>query len=100
MLAHVCNDKPLGQSGTPCLLQADRLSDYQDIYDWKPKPNFAFICQTVFITLQFIGEKEYGKTGYSNIFNFLRHLKRDLFRDSILYHITNTDNTYGRASQI
>ena len=33
---------PLGQSGIPRLLHADRLSDYQDIYDWKSKFHFRF----------------------------------------------------------
>ena len=52
----------------------------------------------VFITLQSIGGNEYGKTGHSKIFTFLRHfliiLKRDFFfRASILHHITDTDNT-------
>ena len=31
------NYKPLGQSGIPSRLQADRLSDYQDMYDWTSK---------------------------------------------------------------
>ena len=90
-----CNDsyKPVRQSGTPLLLQADRLSDYQDIYDWKSKPNFAFFL-TVFITLQYIGENEYGKTGHSKIFilrHFLIILKCNFFRASILHHVTDTD---------
>ena len=66
-----CNHhyKPVGQSGIPLLLQADRLSDYQDIYDWKLK--FHFLMG--FITLQSIGKNEYGKTGHSKIVTFLRH---------------------------
>ena len=44
--------------------QADHLSNYQDIYDWKSK----------FHTLQSIGENGYGKTGHSKIFIFfVRH---------------------------
>ena len=54
------------------------------------------IFLTVFITLQSIGENEYGKTGHSKIFTFLRHfliiLKRNSFRASILHHIIDTDN--------
>ena len=40
-----CNDnyKPLGQSWTQWHLQADHLSDYQDIYDWKSISNFVFV---------------------------------------------------------
>ena len=44
--------------------------------------------------LQSIGKDEYGKSGHSKIFTFLRHfliiLKRNLF---MLRHITDTDNT-------
>ena len=36
------NSKHLGQSGIPWLLQPDRLSDYQDIYDWKSKFYISF----------------------------------------------------------
>ena len=86
------NYKHLGQSGTPWLLQADRLSDYQDIYDWKSKSNFEKL--TVFITLQSIWGNEYCKTGHSKIFTFLRHfliiLKRNFVMASILHHITDT----------
>ena len=37
-----CNDnyKSLGQSGIPWILQANRLSDYQDIYVWKLPKGF------------------------------------------------------------
>ena len=35
-LAHATN-KPLGQSGIPWLLQADRMSDHRDIYNRKSK---------------------------------------------------------------
>ena len=49
---------------------------------------------TVFITLQSIGESEYGKTGHSKILNFfealLDHFEAQiLFRASILDHITD-----------
>ena len=49
----------------------------------------------VFKTLQSIGENEYGKTGRSKVFTFLRHfmiiLKRNVFRASKLHHITDND---------
>ena len=66
-----CNDnyKPLGESETPWVLQANRLSDYQDIYDWKLKFQ-KNIFLTVLITLQSIGENEYGKTGHSRFLLF------------------------------
>ena len=35
---------------------------------------FVFLKVMVFITLQSIGENEYGKTGQSKIFTFLRHV--------------------------
>ena len=45
--------------------------------------NFENRLPNVFITLQSIEENDYGKTGHSNIFTFLRHflivLKRDFF---------------------
>ena len=54
-------------------LQADRLSDYQDIYDSKSKFHKT-VFLTVFITPQSTGENEYGKTGHSKIFYFFEAL--------------------------
>ena len=87
----------LGQSGIPWLLQAERMFDYQDIYEWNSKCQKT-VFPMVFITLQSIGENEYGKTGHSKILTFLKHfmiiLKYNFFfRASILHHMTDTDNT-------
>ena len=54
----------------------------------------------VFITLQSIGENEYGKTCHSTIFYFfealLDHFEAQFFfRASILHHITDTDKHVG-----
>ena len=37
-----CNDDYKHLVRNPMTLQADHLSNYQDIYDWKSNPNFAF----------------------------------------------------------
>ena len=57
-----CNPNyiPLGQSGIPWILQVNQ---------WISKFHFLFLL-TVLITLQSIGEDEYGKTGHSKIFTF------------------------------
>ena len=48
---------------------SDRPSDNQDIYDCELQI-FKTVCQTVIITLQSIGENEYGKTGHSRFLLF------------------------------
>ena len=59
---------------------------------------------TGFYTTTVYWGNEYGKTGHTKIFTVLRHfmiiLKRNFFRTSILYHISDADNTQGYASQI
>ena len=66
------------------------MSDYQDIYDWKSKPNFAF-AEQFSEHYSLFGENEYGKTGHSKIFTFLRHfliiLKR--FFSGLQYYTTS-----------
>ena len=90
------NYKPLGQSGNPMTFTS-RSPVWLSRYLRLEIEISLFVFLTVFLTLQSIGENEFGKIGHSKIFTFLRDfmifLKRNLFRASILHHITDTDNT-------
>ena len=89
------NYKPLGQSGIPWLLPADRLSDYQNIYDWNSKLQKTFYPNSFYNTTV-IRENEYGKTGHSKIFTFLRYfiLERNFVGPSCIPDLSNWKNCW------